>query len=48
MSKALSYIQQAQKLSKDPQVLLRINELKLYLAYVTLYLKITGLDKRRP
>jgi len=39
MNKALSYIQQAQTLSKDPQVLLRINELKLYLAYITLYLR---------
>lgn len=39
VSKALSYIQQAQDLSTDPKISLRIDELRLYLGYVSVYLK---------
>jgi len=39
MDKLLGYIQQAQTLTADPQVLSRINELKRYLGYASLYLQ---------
>ena len=39
LDKSLDLIEQAQKLSTDPQVSLRVKELKLYLGYVSLYLQ---------
>ena len=44
MDKTLGYIEQAQKSTTDPHVLLRINELKLYLSYVSLYLRSQNLE----
>ncbi|MFI5188590.1 MAG: hypothetical protein ACHQF0_17790, partial [Chitinophagales bacterium] len=44
LNDALNSIQKAQTLSTDPRVLLRINELKLYLSYVYLNLKSQDLE----
>ena len=39
LNEASGYLQKAQKLTADPQVSLRIDELKLYLGYAYIYLK---------
>jgi len=44
LNASIDYVQQAKKLSVDPKVLSRVNELELYLNYVNVYLQSQDLE----
>jgi hypothetical protein len=44
LNKAVSYIQEAEKLTTDPRVSARINDLKTYMSYVSIYMKSQDLE----